>query len=57
MLAYPHTLEDMFQRSGFTRQRLFARTPYLHCQRAFVPINSYPKASVFFQEPKNYTPT
>jgi hypothetical protein len=45
MLAYPHTLEDLFQRSGFTRQRLFdglrrhlfAGTPYLRCQRAGVP--------------------
>jgi hypothetical protein len=42
MLAYPHTLEDMFQRSGFTRQRLFAGTLYLGCQRAGVPSTVIP---------------
>lgn len=42
MLAYPHTLEDFFQRTGFTRQQsfdglgrhLFAGTLSLHCQGA-----------------------
>jgi hypothetical protein len=50
MLAYPHTLEDLLQRSGFTRQRpfdglrrhLFAGTPYLRCQRAGVPSTVIP---------------
>lgn len=36
-LAYSHALEDIFQRSGFTQQRLFDGTPYLHYQRAGVP--------------------
>jgi hypothetical protein len=43
MLAYSHTLEDMFQRSGFTRQRLLAGTPYLRCQRADIPSTVIPK--------------
>lgn len=52
MLAYPYTLEDVFQRLDFTRQRFFVGTGDLDYQRALVPSTIIPSGVPSFENKK-----